>query len=456
MIRSEAHHRPRPRRLRRVRLLERRHHAPAGPRRHARSPPPTRCAACAGDAALRSRCHRIGRRPVVLVGHSYGGMVITQAAAENQARRRASSTSPPSSPDTGAERLRPLHERARQHARGRPRGVPGRDRRQRVRDPAGAVPPTSSRRTCRTTSAGLMAATQRPVTQAHCRRASPTDRPAWKDIPSWYRLRRRGPQHPGRRPPGRCRARLVARHATEIAGASHAISGLAARGRRGHIADGRQGLRRFAGDAACQATVWRARGRVRPRGIISSPRGARMPLPRSGRARSPQVSSSVAYIDAGDPSAEPVVLLHGFPYDIHSYVEVIPLLVEAGYPGARPLPARAGRDALPRPRAPMRSGQQAALGADVDRPPRCTRPRAADPRRLRLGRACRVRRRRRSGPSASRASSSVERLSHPGHRGSRASRSSPDARGRLLVLLVLRHRTRRWPVSQRTAARSPR
>ena len=40
---------------------------------------------------------------------------------------------------------------------------------------------------------------------------------------------------------------------------------------------------------------------------------------------------SIAYVDAGDPTAEPVVLLHGYPYDIHSYVEVIPLLVDSGF-----------------------------------------------------------------------------------------------------------------------------
>jgi pimeloyl-ACP methyl ester carboxylesterase len=73
---------------------------------------------------------------------------------------------------------------------------------------------------------------------------------------------------------------------------------------------------------------------------------------------------SVAYVDEGDPTAEPVVLLHGFPYDVHSYVEVVPLLVEAGYrvlvPHLRGHGATRFLD-----ETTERSGQQAALGADL-------------------------------------------------------------------------------------------
>ena len=38
----------------------------------------------------------------------------------------------------------------------------------------------------------------------------------------------------------------------------------------------------------------------------------------------------IGYFDAGPENGEVVLLLHGFPYDIHSYVDVIPLLVAAG------------------------------------------------------------------------------------------------------------------------------
>ena len=38
----------------------------------------------------------------------------------------------------------------------------------------------------------------------------------------------------------------------------------------------------------------------------------------------------VAYFEAGSPHAAPVLLMHGFPYDIHAYAEVAPLLAAQG------------------------------------------------------------------------------------------------------------------------------
>jgi hypothetical protein len=40
---------------------------------------------------------------------------------------------------------------------------------------------------------------------------------------------------------------------------------------------------------------------------------------------------SVAYAEAGAANGRPVILLHGRPYDIHSYVDVAPVLASAGY-----------------------------------------------------------------------------------------------------------------------------
>ena len=40
---------------------------------------------------------------------------------------------------------------------------------------------------------------------------------------------------------------------------------------------------------------------------------------------------SVGYAEAGPADGRPVVLLHGWPYDIHSYVDVAPLLAAKGY-----------------------------------------------------------------------------------------------------------------------------
>src|SRR6266542_664275 len=40
---------------------------------------------------------------------------------------------------------------------------------------------------------------------------------------------------------------------------------------------------------------------------------------------------NVGYAEAGPPDGPPVILLHGWPYDIHSYVDVAPLLASKGY-----------------------------------------------------------------------------------------------------------------------------
>jgi pimeloyl-ACP methyl ester carboxylesterase len=40
---------------------------------------------------------------------------------------------------------------------------------------------------------------------------------------------------------------------------------------------------------------------------------------------------NVGYVDIGPSDGQPIVLMHGFPYDIHSYVQVAPLLAAEGY-----------------------------------------------------------------------------------------------------------------------------
>ena len=72
----------------------------------------------------------------------------------------------------------------------------------------------------------------------------------------------------------------------------------------------------------------------------------------------------VAYFESGPADGPPVFLMHGFPYDIHAYAEVAPILAAAGcrvfVPSLRGFGAtRFMSDATPR------SGQQAALGADL-------------------------------------------------------------------------------------------
>src|ERR1700683_3637000 len=40
---------------------------------------------------------------------------------------------------------------------------------------------------------------------------------------------------------------------------------------------------------------------------------------------------NVGYVEAGPSNGTPVILLHGWPYDIYSFADVTPLLASAGY-----------------------------------------------------------------------------------------------------------------------------
>lgn len=72
----------------------------------------------------------------------------------------------------------------------------------------------------------------------------------------------------------------------------------------------------------------------------------------------------IGYYEAGPEDGRPVVLLHGFPYDIHSYVEVAPILAAQGMRVIVPhLRGHGSTTFLDKDTA--RSGQQAAIGQDV-------------------------------------------------------------------------------------------
>ena len=73
---------------------------------------------------------------------------------------------------------------------------------------------------------------------------------------------------------------------------------------------------------------------------------------------------SVAYEDSGGANDTPVVLLHGFPYDVHAYAEVTPLLVSAGCRVITPYLRGYGPTRFLSPDTP-RSGQQAVLAHDL-------------------------------------------------------------------------------------------
>jgi pimeloyl-ACP methyl ester carboxylesterase len=73
---------------------------------------------------------------------------------------------------------------------------------------------------------------------------------------------------------------------------------------------------------------------------------------------------NIAYYEAGPADGPVAVLLHGFPYDIHSYVDVAPILAAQGCRVIVPYLRGYGPTRFLDP-ATMRSGEQAAIGADL-------------------------------------------------------------------------------------------
>jgi pimeloyl-ACP methyl ester carboxylesterase len=72
----------------------------------------------------------------------------------------------------------------------------------------------------------------------------------------------------------------------------------------------------------------------------------------------------IAYYEEGPVDGPVVMLLHGFPYDIHSYVDVAPMLAAQGCRAIVPYLRGYGPTRF-REQATPRSGEQAAVGADL-------------------------------------------------------------------------------------------
>ena len=174
-----------------------------------------------GDAAyLRDVIAAVGG-PVVLVGHSYGGIVITEAAAGNDAvvalvyvgafapehgeSAFELSTMFPGSTLGDALSPQPLTSGGAELVITREKFN---------HQFAADVPPAQ---------AALMAATQRPVTQAALTEGLPTDMPAWQQLPSWFVFGDQDLNIPVALQRFMA-ARAGAKGITEVTGASHAIS----------------------------------------------------------------------------------------------------------------------------------------------------------------------------------------------------------------------------------------
>lgn len=174
-----------------------------------------------GDAAYVRDVIAGLNRPVVLVGHSYGGMVITEAAAGNNAVVGLVYVAA-FAPDKG--------ESAFQLSLQFPGSTLGEAL------ATYSVATGGNEFTIRSdvfhqqfaadvpaAQAAVMAATQRPVTQAALSEALPTDEPAWKTIPSWFVVGGADLNIP----PALQRfeaERAEARGTREVAGASHAVA----------------------------------------------------------------------------------------------------------------------------------------------------------------------------------------------------------------------------------------
>jgi pimeloyl-ACP methyl ester carboxylesterase len=72
----------------------------------------------------------------------------------------------------------------------------------------------------------------------------------------------------------------------------------------------------------------------------------------------------VGYVDVGPGNGRPVMLLHGWPYDIHSYADVAPMLGAAGYRVIVPYLRGYGTTRF-LSHDTVRNGQQSALALDV-------------------------------------------------------------------------------------------
>jgi len=94
-----------------------------------------------------------------------------------------------------------------------------------------------------------------------------------------------------------------------------------------------------------------------------------LPQQKGGRSFGPlkQVDAGVlrvGYVEAGPPDGSVVILLHGWPYDIHSFVDVVPLLASAGYRVIVPHLRGYGTTRF-LSRDTFQNGQPAALATDV-------------------------------------------------------------------------------------------
>ena len=174
-----------------------------------------------GDAQyVRDVIAGIGK-PVVLVGHSYGGMVITEAAANNDAVKAlvyVCAFAPEQGESAFALSAKFPGSTLGDALNAYPVSTGGND--------LAIRPDVFHQQFCADVpadQAALMAATQRPATEAALTAELSTDSPAWKSTPSWFVFGDQDLNIPVAL--HRFMAeRAGAKNTREIAGASHALS----------------------------------------------------------------------------------------------------------------------------------------------------------------------------------------------------------------------------------------
>ena len=119
--------------------------------------------------------------------------------------------------------------------------------------------------------------------------------------------------------------------------------------------------RRFLGSAAMAIAATQL-GRFGFADLLSSTQGTNMSF---GPVK--QIDAgvlNVGYAEAGPADGRAVILLHGWPYDIHSYVDVAPLLAAQGYRSIVPYLRGYGTTRFLSTDT-LRNGQQAVLALDI-------------------------------------------------------------------------------------------
>ena len=100
---------------------------------------------------------------------------------------------------------------------------------------------------------------------------------------------------------------------------------------------------------------------------LHAPLGERTPAPGPSFDSLKQIDAgvlNVGYVDAGPADGPPVVLLHGWPYDLHAYAGVVPILVAKGYRVIVPHLRGYGTTRFLAADT-VRNGEQAALAVDT-------------------------------------------------------------------------------------------